>query len=431
MRLLVLYHAGFTFTPTIQHYLEAFRQSSVCQVVDYFNVDQPDPCIEFAYYDAVFVNFCVTSLARLEKPPKFWLTLIGALAGFHGIKIAAVQDEYDQTDAVKAFFLTIGLDIVLTNVPAEWVRRVYSEPGFDQVEFLSVRTAYLCACDDQPVITPLAERPIPLGYRGRELPWRFGDLGWHKAEVGRQFRRACERRDIRCDIAVDEDSRFQSDAWLQFVSRCRVMLGTPSGSNIFDFDGSLARRLAARFRENPKLRYDEVRDEVLAHDVGVDMGQVSARIFEAVSRGTALALIRGSYSKVIEPDEHYVPIEPDYSNVDEVLDRILDVPAMQAMAERAFAHVMADPANRYEALIDTLMPRATGGRVQDSPGQACRTLPVTAFPLGTDPYLVEQLFATHRELKAREADLRKFIQAAAEGRLEVVKTDASTYRVLT
>src|SRR4051812_40765976 len=115
MRLLVVYHAGFTYTPAILHYLDAIRQHSAHQV-EFFNIDErydggvPD----FSAYDALFVNFCVASFARSE-PSSLPPPLVEGLRRYRGLKIAAVQDEYDFTDFVKRFFADIGVDAVLTN----------------------------------------------------------------------------------------------------------------------------------------------------------------------------------------------------------------------------------------------------------------------------------------------------------------------------
>lgn len=431
MRLLICYHAGFTYTPTIFHYLDAFRQHSLNKV-EYFNIDQSGTGIDFSDYDCVFVNFCVSSVARI-KPPPYFTRLLPALCRYRGVKVATVQDEYDFTDRIKAFFAEVGFDIILTNVPKEAIRVIYHEPWFDDVCFDVVQTAYLdeSVIADGRGVLPLAERPIPLGYRGRELPYRLGDLGWHKSEVGHRFKTACAARGIDCDIEVDEKSRFQGEDWLDFVRSCRVMLGTPSGANVFDFDGSLHEAMVRRYRSRPGLKYEDVRDEVAAHAVGFDMGQVSARIFEAVASSTALALVRGSYSGVIEPDEHYVPIEPDYSNIDQVLDRILDVPAMQAMAARAYAHVVSDPSNYYAGFVERI-DRLIAGLVTGSP-PAPRIgpgVPVTVSPLGIDPYLIGKLSEARRELSAADARLAEVMKLAAEGRLEVVKHPDGTYRVL-
>jgi len=434
MRLLVLYHAGFTYTPMILHYLESMRNHSAHEV-EYFNVDSRyGEGLDFSAYDAVFVNFCVVSVARVPEPPKFLPRLVAALHAYRGVKIASVQDEYDFTNAVKRFFRQIGVDIILTNVPQEAVRTIYHETAFGHVRFETVQTAYLAdeVLLDPEHLLPLAERPIALGYRGRVLPYRLGDVGWHKSEVGYQFQAACANRGLACDIACDEESRFIGDAWIDFVRRCRVMLGTQSGANVFDFDGDLHRRLTAIHKGDPvNFSYAKVRDEVSAHAVDFDMGQVSARIFEAAASRTALALVRGSYSGVIEPDEHYVPIEPDYSNVDQVIDRILDLDAMQAMADRTYTHVVGNPANRYQGLVarvDGLIERAASAKMPARPG--CSHLAVTAAPLGGDPYLMERVTDLRAELRSLVAQFSEFLQLAAKQQVEVMIHPDGTYRVL-
>ena len=81
---------------------------------------------------------------------------------------------------------------------------------------------------------PLAKRPIVVGYRARALPFRFGHLGQEKIKIGRQMRKLCDERGIRCDIEWTEETRIYGAAWYDFIGRCRAMLGSESGSNIFD-----------------------------------------------------------------------------------------------------------------------------------------------------------------------------------------------------
>jgi hypothetical protein len=431
MRVLILYHAGFTFTPTVFHYLDAFRRHSQHQI-EYFNIDQHGTAgTDFSAYDCLFVNFCVSSVARI-KPPPYFRMLLPSLCRYRGLKIASVQDEYDFTDRIKGFFAAVEFDVILTNVPEDAVRIVYPEPWFNNTHFETVRTAYL----DEGVIAagrdalPLADRPIPLGYRGRELPYRLGDLGWHKSEVGRRFKAACEARGIGCDIAVDEKSRFHGDAWLDFVRNCRVMLGTPSGANVFDVDGSLHEAMVRQYKARPGLRYEDVRDEVSARAVSFDMGQVSARIFEAVASRTALALVRGNYSGVLEPDEHYVPIEPDYSNVDQALDRVLDIDAMQEMVKRAYVRVIADRANKYPGFVDRIDRLITSLASADLSTEAAAALPVTDCPVGTDPYLLEKLAEARHELKMADERMIEVARLVAENRLDVIAHPDGTYRML-
>lgn len=431
MRILVVYHAGFTHIPTVFHYLDSIRRYS-SHDVEFFNIDQAyEELPDFSAYGALFLNYCVISVGRID-PPEYFHILEAALQQYAGPKIASIQDEYDFTDRVKAFLQRIDATAVLTCVPPEAVSLVYWEPHFRGVRFETVLTAYVAEelIEDSPVCRPLADRRMPLGYRGRELPYRLGDLGWHKAEIGLRFKDACTARGIECDIAVDEASRHQGDAWLRFVRSCRVMLGTPSGANVFDFDGALHESIKARYRRNPKLTYEAVRAEVARKEVSFDMGQVSARVFECAVSGTAMALLRGNYSGVVDPEEHYVPIETDYSNIDEVLDRIQDLPAMQAMADRTYQHVIGTERNHYHgfvAQIDGLIAELS--HPQQEPENVV-DLRVTATPLGNDPYMVEKLMALRNELQLLIKRSGDMVKAAADKRLDVVRHPDGTYRVL-
>lgn len=440
MRLLVLYHAGFTHTATIFHYLDSFRRYSRHNV-EFFNIDQTyDWRLDFSGYDALFVNYCTVAVSRLEEPPFFMRHLGDALRKFRGPKIAAIQDEYDFTDRATRWLRKTGFDVVLTNLPAEGVPQLYPPSRFPDTRFERVLTGYISEelIEDADRVRPLAEREIVLGYRGRELPFRVGDLGWHKSEIGRQFKPAAMARGIPCDIETNEDARFHGGGWFDFIRRCQVHLGTPSGSNVFDFDGSLHEYVRRAWERNQKITYLDVREKIQRHTVGFDMGQISPRVFEAVACRTALALMRGSYSGVLKPDEHYVAVSPDYSNINEVLDRILDTPAMQAMADRAYDHVIGNSGNHYRGFvgrIDDLFDEAAG-----APPTNCRSsisadsasadlLPqfsVSRAPLGCDPYLVGKLTELREQLRAQVLDIAK---AAAEHRLEVVPY-RGTYRVL-
>jgi hypothetical protein len=431
MRVLVLYHAGFSYTPTIHHYLSSISRYSVFEV-EYFNVDQKhDDKLDFSAYDALFINFCVISISRIE-PPEFMAPLMAGLCRYEGLKIVSVQDEYDFTNTCKQFYLRIGVKAILTNVPQLGIKYIYPEPEFDNVQFCTVQTAYIAdelLAINQADVLPLADRPIPLGYRGRNLPYRLGDLGWHKSEIGVRFKQACTQVRFACDIEVDEDKRFTGNEWLRFVRRCRVMLGTPSGANVFDFDGSLHRMMTERWNAQAEFTYLDVRDEINTYSVPFDMGQVSARIFEAAVQKTAMALIRGGYSGVLRPEEHYVPINPDYSNIYDVLHQINDVPAMQAMADRAYRYVVDNPRNRYSHMVAQL-----DGLIEEfrtTPGKGgVPSLKVTAQPLGADPYLFEKLCDLRQVLRDQIDKHMEFVDLVAQRRVEVFVHPDGTYRIL-
>jgi spore maturation protein CgeB len=51
---------------------------------------------------------------------------------------------------------------------------------------------------------------------------------------------------------------------------------------------------------------------------------ISSRHFDAIGTGTCQILLRGRYNDILAPDEHYLPLDDDFANLDEVVDRFRD-----------------------------------------------------------------------------------------------------------
>ncbi len=61
---------------------------------------------------------------------------------------------------------------------------------------------------------------------------------------------------------------------------------------------------------------------------------ISPRVFEAAMTKTCQILTRGDYSGVIEPDIHYIPIEPDFSDYKEALSKFRDLSFRNQIIEK-------------------------------------------------------------------------------------------------
>ena len=53
------------------------------------------------------------------------------------------------------------------------------------------------------------------------------------------MRELCEARGIPHDIEWSDEKRLYGDAWYEFTGSCRANLGSETGSNVFDLDGSI------------------------------------------------------------------------------------------------------------------------------------------------------------------------------------------------
>jgi SAM-dependent methyltransferase len=263
-----------------------------------------------------------------------------------------LQDEYDNTDAVHAWIKVLGIGCVYTCVPQGSLQQVYPAEKFPGVDFRQTLTGFVPGSLPDVACLPLSERPLVIGYRGRELHPRYGDLAREKWLIGERMREICAQRRIKHDIESSEDRRIYGRKWYEFLASCRATLGTESGSNVLDADGGLRGRIDAARAAEPDLSYEEIHARFIGErDGAIRMNQISPRIFEAAAVRTALILFEGAYSGLVTPWEHYLPLRKDFSNVDDVLARLDELPALEAMTARAYAHLIASGNFGYPAFV--------------------------------------------------------------------------------
>lgn len=341
-----------TFVQTTLDYLLSFKQFSGFDVKFVHVTHGALIGFDLEEFDIVFHNYC----ARLCFDGYVSDDYKHKLKNFHGIKVLSVQDEYDRTDALKYSIAELGFDIVLTCVPQDNLEYVYPSLEFPNTEFITVFTGYVPDnfAANLPSPKRLSERSIFIGYRGRDIGGRYGRLGFDKFEIGRRMKELCDARGIQTDIAMDEASRIYGTAWFDFVGNCRAMLGSESGSNVFDFDGGIEARfkeMAAANAGSPPS-YAEFLPFVAQRDGEIEMGQISPRIFECAMMRTAMVLFKGRYSDALQPDVHYIQLEKDFSNFDLVISKLNDIHELEAMTGRAFDHLVSSGQFTYRTFYE-------------------------------------------------------------------------------
>jgi hypothetical protein len=354
LKILVAYSLSGTFVQTTLDYLLSFKKYNDYDV-SYINVTHiKNMDINFDEYDVVINNYC----ARMIFEGYLSDIYLKKLREFKGVRILAIQDEYDFTNKARAAISNYKFDIVLTCVPQSSLDYVYPVKNYQNTEFLTVFTGYVSEdfgdLNQKP--KKLSDRSIFIGYRGRDIGGRYGRLGFDKHEIGRRMKDICTQRGIQTDIAMDEESRIYGSNWLDFIGNCRAMLGSESGSNIFDFDGSIAALYVKMTGDNAGQRpsYAEFAPHVLERESEIEMGQISPRVFECALLRTPMVLFRGRYSDAILPDEHYISLEKDFSNIDDVLNRLNNIPALEQMTDRAYQHLVASGKFSYRTFHENL-----------------------------------------------------------------------------
>jgi len=274
---------------------------------------------------------------------------------FKGIKAVFIQDEYDYTKRAWHWIRLLGISLVFTVVPQDSIKKIYPAEELPGVKFVSVLTGYSPSEISQTIPRPPSQRSLIVGYRGRPLSIRYGTLGQEKVKVGSLVRTYCEKQDIPCDIEWTEEKRIYNDGWYDFVVSCRAMLGSESGSNVFDWDGDLFQKIDEYKSVHPKCTDKEIYSEIIS-DLEIDnvMNQISPRAFESIAYRTVLVLFEGNYSGVLKPWEHFIPLKKDGSNLDAVFRLLHDNDFVDAMADRAYKDIIMGGAYSYEECVKAI-----------------------------------------------------------------------------
>jgi hypothetical protein len=351
-------------------------------------------------------------------------------------KVALPQDEYDHAAVMDEWLLELG------------VRSVYSCFGPDQWETLYPRLGAratlhqtLTGFIDEPAaaglarrIVPHSQRPRDIVYRARKLPYWLGSHGQLKHRIAEVVQGRAGELGLRTDISTRPEDTIYGAGWLDFLMSGRAVIGSESGSSVLDARGEIQRRISRLIAEQPNLTFDEVDAQMPVGWDSYAFFAISPRHLEAVITKTAQVLVEGRYSGVLEPERHYIPLRRDFSNIDEALERLRDVDAVEAMTERAYRDLYLRGRNNLSVLADQLYTEGQrSGRTPVAfplPLARRPSLPVRA-PLEGKP--LRQLLphiVTLAEALARQREARKLFLAAVRGRVSVPLQDVAREVIL-
>jgi hypothetical protein len=189
---------------------------------------------------------------------------------------------------------------------------------------------------------------------------------------------------LRVDVS---DQRLDRDGWADYLNDCRGTVSTEAGTWFLERDDatvnairdyvlsnkkgfvlrndsglrslghkmpwwlkSVARRAMKKgpFRHealvNEQLDYEEIFERFFkgrerpAHYAKC----ISSRHFDAAGTKTCQIMLRGRFNDILKADEHYLALEPDFSNIDDVLMQFADPRRRQGIADAAFELVRAE-----------------------------------------------------------------------------------------
>lgn len=260
------------------------------------------------------------------------------------LKVLFLQDEYRDVRRMNKIMSHLGIQVMFTCVAEEDHETFYPHSLIPTLEATyTVLPGYVPAYLEHAHVDAAGPRPLDIGYRSRSVPYYLGDLGQEKTIVAKRFKTISVEHGFRSDISVAERDRIYGKRWVDFLRSSRCVLGSASGASVVDFTGEIRRNCELYLGLNPATPYEEIKQKFFGDvDWKVVIDTISPRVFEAAALRCTLVQHEGRYGGVLTPDEHYICVRRDYSNIDDVIDRMKDL---------AFCHQIAE--NAYRDLIRT------------------------------------------------------------------------------
>ena len=340
-----------TQAATVTEYLDALLHYSRHTVREISMLHHFPVRIDLDHFDAVITHYSLS----LGPMLRHYLGdhLINRLKRFRGLKAAFLQDEYREIQTYWQHINELGIDLLFSCVPNEEIAKVYPANKTPHLRVVNVLTGYVSEQLLKQSVLPVAERPIDVGYRTRRMPFWLGRLGYEKWFIAEEFQRRAAGTGLVLNLSTHEGERLYGNAWTNFVASCRAMIGVESGASIIDFDGQLEQRVEDYVANNPHTTFETVSNKLLGpYEGSLRLHQISPRCFEAAALRTPMVLFEGRYSGVLEPGRHFIALEKDFSNFNEVLSRLRNHADLQTMAERTYREVALNSRWSYRALVE-------------------------------------------------------------------------------
>ncbi|MCH9756573.1 MAG: hypothetical protein K0U37_05215 [Gammaproteobacteria bacterium] len=307
--------------------------------------------LDFSMFDAIGVHFSI----KLHGHYYLSSALKRKMKAYTGPKFIFLQDEYQKVNQTEGWLYRLGFDVLFTLVRPECFDKAYPDKRLKELKKIHVLTGYVDDAMQSIESLPVASRELNVSYRSRRCDYRLGKLAQEKTQIASEFVTRTAGMPLKLDISIEESDRVYGDAWFDLLTQSKVVLGTESGASIWDVDGKIPKKINQFLRKNQGASFETVFNAILKpYEGNLWYSAISPRVFEAAAAKTAMVMFVGDYSGVCEPDVHYIALEKDFSNFNDVLLKIQDDDYLQAMADRTYADLIASGEYAYSKLANTV-----------------------------------------------------------------------------
>jgi hypothetical protein len=350
---------------TIDHLL-SFREHLPHADVQYLHFQQPlpkdlgevSPDLMIVNYD--FLNYRFSPLWPFIKRRH------KDIADRAGKVVAIAQDDFWANKLLDDWCMDWDVDRILT--PIDNDREVLYPRSIKTREFRTGLTGYVKS-GPVPETKPLAERSIDLGQRVRDMPPHLGRLAQAKARQAVVMADAARTAGFIVDVSTKVEDSFIGTPWFDFLSSCKFTVGMKGGASLHDPRGLIHTKVQSYRVRHPDATFDEIEQHCFkGKDLKYEFTAISPRLFESAMAGTCQILQREDYLGVLEPWRDYIPLEADYSNMNEVLEAMKDLDRCQQIVENAKIALIDSKFFDYSRLVETATQELVDFHQRDEKG---------------------------------------------------------------
>jgi hypothetical protein len=283
-------------------------------------------------------------------------------------KIALPQDDYDCSAILDKWMTDWIVDLVFSVCPDHW-SVLY--PTFSKLN--SIRLGYTGYVSDSMIelwyhTKPYHFRSIDVSYRANNLPPNFGRIGVVKGQIGAIFASKVSKLNLVLDISTDPKDMIPGNKWHAFMEDSKFCLATNSGSSLLDPQGLIRSCVKKYLALYPLADFEDVEEHCFKGEDGKYVfTAISPRNIEAALAQTVQIATVGSYNGLLLPEEHYISLEPDCSNIAEALAMMRDVDKVDCIARKCKEAILSVDDLRYKnhvaKIIDVIESGASKKKV--------------------------------------------------------------------
>jgi hypothetical protein len=342
-RILVLYRHSLPgeMLSSVRHHLQSLKYSEVKHELFYFNCLIGAPAwLKYFHFDAIVLHTTFLSI-RWSNVFQYWKWQLQWIKDAKCVKIAIPQDEYDYSEILDQWLFEWNVSTILTNFDQEQRESLY--PKMHKVGvFYKCLTGYIdeeTAKEYANKVYLIADRPYDIVYRAKNLPYKFGSHGQLKHKIGVIIKERAKYFQLKLNISTSDKDTILGDKWFDFLAAGKTIIGCESGSSVLDKKGEISHKIQQILSKDEFLTFDEVSISLPDGWDNYKFFAISPRHFEAVITKTCQILVTGNYDGVLEPNRHYIPLKKDFSNLDEILEKIQDIAYITSIAECAYKEI--------------------------------------------------------------------------------------------